>query len=113
MIKDYDPNFRGVHVVRVTFMQWDYVGHVAYAIGGNCRGSDLLSGDFLETDIQEDIDRYPENDCDFTFHEAGEFYSATLRNSKGDTLEVDGDENEFKAMVVSIEFSELKEAPNE
>lgn len=25
MINYYDPNFQGVHVIRVTFMQWDYI----------------------------------------------------------------------------------------
>ena len=34
MISSYDPNFHGVHVIRVTFMQWDYIGHVAFEIAG-------------------------------------------------------------------------------
>lgn len=34
MINYYDPNFQGVHVIRVTFMQWDYIGHVAFEIAG-------------------------------------------------------------------------------
>jgi len=66
MLKYYDPNFRGVHVVRTTFMAWDYVGHVAWPIGGNCRGAAMLDTDFLECDTQEDIDRYVENDCQFS-----------------------------------------------
>ena len=66
MLKYYDPNFRGVHVVRATFMAWDYVGHVAWPIGGNCRGAAMLDTDFLECDTQEDIDRYVENDCGCT-----------------------------------------------
>ena len=36
MISSYDPNFHGVHTIRVTFMQWDYTGHVSFEIGGNC-----------------------------------------------------------------------------
>lgn len=69
MLKYYDPNFRGVHIVRATFMAWDYVGHVAWPIGGNCRGAAMLDTDFLECDTQEDIDRYVENDCQFSFDE--------------------------------------------
>ena len=30
MISSYDPNFHGVHTIRVTFMQWDYIGHVSF-----------------------------------------------------------------------------------
>lgn len=111
MISNYDPNFRGTHVIRVTFMQWDYVGHVAFQIGGDCHGSDLLNGNFLETDNQDDIARYVENDCKFTFHEGIDCYSATLSNSQGDELVVEGDEKDFKDMVVSIEFSELRQDP--
>ena len=62
MINYYDPNFQGVHVIRVTFMQWDYIGHVAFEIGGNCKGAELMDFTFLECDNQEDIDRYSEND---------------------------------------------------
>ena len=42
MIDFYDPNFQGIHVIRVTFMQWNYVGHVSFRIGGNCKGAEVL-----------------------------------------------------------------------
>ena len=93
MLKYYDPNFRGVHVVRATFMAWDYVGHVAWPIGGNCRGAAMLDTDFLECDTQEDIDRYVENDCQFSFDEESQTYSAILHREDGDTLEYSGDED--------------------
>lgn len=47
MISSYDPNFRGVHTIRVTFMQWDYTGHVSFEIGGNCKGAELLDFTFI------------------------------------------------------------------
>ena len=47
MISSYDPNFQGVHTIRVTFMQWDYIGHVAFEIGGNCKGAELMDFTFL------------------------------------------------------------------
>ena len=52
MISSYDPNFYGVHTIRVTFMQWDYTGHVSFEIGGNCKGAELLDFTFLECDNQ-------------------------------------------------------------
>lgn len=76
MINYYNPNFQGVHVIRVTFMQWDYIGHVAFEIGGNCKGAELMDFTFLECDNQEDIDRYSENDCQFSYDEENEVYTA-------------------------------------
>lgn len=105
MINYYDPNFQGVHVIRVTFMQWDYIGHVAFEVGGNCKGAELMDFTFLECDNQEDIDRYSENDCQFSYDEENEVYTAVLKNADGDTLEVEGDECDFKAMAVAIEIA--------
>lgn len=79
MISSYDPNFHGVHTIRVTFMQWDYTGHVSFEIGGNCKGAELLDFTFLECDNQEDIDRYSENDCQFSYDEENEVYTAVLK----------------------------------
>lgn len=107
MINYYDPNFRGIHVIRVTFMQWGYVGHVAFKIGGNCKGADLLEFTFLECDNQEDIDLYTENDCGFSFDEENEVYTAVLKNADGDELEVEGDTEDFKDMVGGIEIAEV------
>ena len=109
MLKYYDPNFSGVHVVRSTFMAWDYVGHVAWPIGGNCRGAAMLDTDFLECDTQEDIDRYVENDCQFSFDEESQTYSAILHREDGDTLEYSGDEDEFKSILISMEICECRE----
>lgn len=105
MINYYDPNFQGVHVIRVTVMQWDYIGHVAFEIGGNCKGAELMDFTFLECDNQEDIDRYSENDCQFSYDEENEVYTAVLKNADGGTLEVEGDEYDFKAMAVAIEIA--------
>lgn len=105
MISSYDPNFYGVHTIRVTFMQWDYTGHVSFEIGGNCKGAELLDFTFLECDNQEDIDRYSENDCQFSYDEENEVYTAVLKNADGDTLKVEGDECDFKGMAVAIEIA--------
>lgn len=58
-----------------------------------------------ECDNQEDIDRYSENDCQFSYDEENEVYTAVLKNADGDTLEVEGDECDFKGMAVAIEIA--------
>lgn len=111
MIANYDPNFIGVHVVRATFQVWDYVGHVAFSVGGNCRGAAHLDTTFLETHTQEDIDLYDENDCAFSFDEDSEEYHALLHRADGDTLEWSGDEEEFKDILIALEIVECREQP--
>jgi len=110
MLTNYDPNMArsAVHTVRVTFMMWGYAGHIAYEIGGNCRGADLLDCNFLESDNADDIGRYVENDCNFAFHEDEEQLTATLTAPDGNTLDVEGDEEEFKDTIVSIEISAVR-----
>lgn len=65
----------------------------------------MLDFTFLECDNQEDIDRYSENDCQFSYDEENEVYTAVLKNADGDTLEVEGDECDFKGMAVAIEIT--------
>ena len=65
----------------------------------------FLKVQFLECDNQEDIDRYSENDCQFSYDEENEVYTAVLKNADGDTLEVEGDECDFKGMAVAIEIA--------
>ena len=60
---------------------------------------------FLECDNQEDIDRYSENDCQFSYDEDNEVYTAVLKNADGDTWEGEGDECDFKGMAVAIEIT--------
>lgn len=110
MINFYDPNFCGTHIVRVTFMQWNYVGHVAFAVGGNCKGAALLDADFLGNHNQDDIARYDENDCRISFDENEEIFTAAFRNKDGDILEVEGDAEEFRDMIVSVEIAALRDA---
>lgn len=110
MIKYYDPNMcNAIHTVRITLMQEDYVGHISRKIKGDCKGADLLEADCFEYDDQDDIDRYVENDCKFSYDEDYCIYTAVLTNSDGDQLEVEGDTYEMKNMVVSIEFAEVEE----
>ena len=73
------------------FMVDDYVGHVAFIMGGNCRGSALLKADFLEFDTQEDIDLYMR----MTMHLhiiPMMMHSAILKKFRWRHLCIDGDE---------------------
>lgn len=108
---NYDPNiFEGTHIIRVTMQQWGYKGHVAFPVGGNCKGTGVLQSgfDFPEYDVQEDIDRYTENDCKFAYHddEDGDgWYSCRMKNDAGDEMDCDDlDENDVKRMIVAVEI---------
>lgn len=46
MMQNYNINIRnGIHTVKVTLQQWDYVGHIIYKIGGNCYGRNVMEQD--------------------------------------------------------------------
>ena len=51
------------------------------------------------------FDMDSENDCQFSYDEENEVYTAVLKNADGDTLEVEGDECDFKGMAVAIEIA--------
>lgn len=113
MVQSYDPNFQGTHVIRVTFMMWKYVGHIAYKIGGNCMGGSLLESDFLENETQDNIKHYVENDCNFRFDDEEEIFYATLKDEDGNELDVEGDDIEFRNMIVNIEIADtIPETPD-
>jgi hypothetical protein len=83
-VTDYSPGESGTHTVRVTFQSGRYLGHVAFEIGGNCKGLEILNEiNFLECDNQEDINRYVENDCRFTFDEETECFTLELNDEDG------------------------------
>lgn len=110
MIDYYDPNIRmGVHTVRITFMLWDYVGHIAYEVGGNTRGTNALKYSFLDEYTQDDIDDLPENDCQFAVHDRRDspgdlYYTAVLTNVEGDTLEMEIDDCDIDDVIVCLEI---------
>lgn len=102
-MKNYDPNiWDGIHTIKVTIQQWDYVGHIYKEIGGNCKGRDILGFDF---DCEDDD---MENDCQLSFDEEFECFYAVLSRENGDTLEVYGDSYDFNNMIVAIEILEYK-----
>ena len=108
MITEYDPNIPGMHTVRFTLMQWDYIGHIAFKVGGNCKGAGVLFNEFYEHHTQFNIDKYVENDCEFSYDEDQEVYTALLTNSEGETLLIDDwDENDLRDSIVCAEIVNL------
>ena len=105
-LKDYDPNTEPdrTQYVRVTLMQWGYKGCIVTAIGGNCLGIDVLSNaiDF-ETDTEFDTPS-TKNDCNLTYNEDGDFFSAILHDADGNELHVEGDAEEMSQMIVAVEI---------
>ncbi len=103
-MKKYDPNIiKGIHTVKITLQQWDYVGHVIQKIGGNCKGRNVLGFDF------ECEDEFPDNDCQLEYHEEDDIFTCVLTNENGGTLECKGDAREMNDMIVGIEIVDFKE----
>lgn len=110
-IESYDPDMDyAVHTVRITLMQYDYTGHIAYNISGNCKGASLLDAQTcLECWEQDEIDNFTENDCEFRYDEDYEMFTAVFFNDRGETLEIEADESEIQDMVVCVEIVRVKE----
>lgn len=103
-MRTYDPNIsEGIHTVKITLQQRDYVGHIIQKIRGNCKGRDLLTFDF------EDEEEFPNNDCQLKYHEDADFFTCVLKNENGDTLYCEGDAIEMNNMIVCIEIIDFSE----
>lgn len=108
-MKYYDnrDNFNNrIHTIRVTFQSGEYTGHIAYEMGGNCQGLDVMDFD-PDCISPDDMDTYVENDCDFSCDEAGVFY-LLLHNQEGNTLECEPEDSEMRDYVVAIEIVNCK-----
>lgn len=112
MINQYNPKGAGIHTVRITFMSGELIGHIAFEIGGESKGGEIISSatEFLSDCGEDDIMNLVENDCNFTIHiDEDQWYTdfdITLK--KGDDYAVyEGlDEDELEAMIVSIEIAD-------
>ena len=105
-MKEYNPAIgwcgKSVHTVRVTLMQENYIGHVAYEAYGNYTGADVLDVDyFLET-----AEKFTENDCGLEWIE--DFFSATLRNESGNTLPISGMDTDLRRLIVGMEIVDVR-----
>ena len=106
-MKAYNPTTgwfgkKSVHTVRVTLMQEDYIGHVAYEVYGNCIGADVLDVDYF----LEIAEEFTEKDCEFEWIE--DFFSATLRNESGDKLPISGMDTDLRRLIVGMEIVDVR-----
>lgn len=114
MLDRYEPEQRGVHTIRVTFAYENYFGHVAFEMGGNCKGASILKEgvDYWETCDEDDIERLKENDCDLTLHVDDDDdygFALRLKNKDGDVCTFsDLSDSELQDMIISIEFTDYR-----
>lgn len=102
-MNNYDPNiYNGVHTVKITLQQWDFVGHIIQKISGNCKGRNVLDFDF------ECEDEFPDNDCDLTYNDEYNMFSCKLKNKEGDTLECKCDAADMNKMIVGMEIIDFR-----
>lgn len=103
MMKSYNPNScYGTHTIEITLQSWEFFGHITQKITGNCKGKYILDFDF------ECEDGCLESDCNLKYNEEYNYFSATLKNSKGDTLEVEGSADDFNKMIVKVEITDFQ-----
>lgn len=102
-MEKYDIGIRnGVHRVKVTLQQWEYIGHIWTNMGGNCYGKSILDFDF------ECEDGDLENDCKLEYDEDEDWYTAVLKDKDGNTCRVDGSASDFNDMIVALEIVSYK-----
>ncbi|MDE7444777.1 MAG: DUF5406 domain-containing protein [Lachnospiraceae bacterium] len=107
-MKSYDPNIRyGIHTIKITLQQWGYTGHITIKTDGYCKGKIVLDFDFYDCCEFNDIS---ENDCNLKFHEdcENDYFTATLKDPEGNTLDVDGYAEDFNNMIVKMEIVDFR-----
>lgn len=106
---DISDNFRDrIHTIRVTFQWQQYKGHIAYEVGGNCRGLNVMDVDFDCMDAS-DIANLKENDCNFGWNEDYETWNLLLKDDEGEECAIqDIEENEISDYVVGLEIIDCR-----
>ncbi len=103
-MKNYNIDIdRGIHRIKVTIQQWDYVGHIFQGTIGTCKGKSILDFDFESEDGEN------ENDCNLRYEEETGWFFAELKNESGNTLFVEGDAEDFNQMIVAMEIMDFVE----
>ena len=107
---DISDNFRDrVHTVRVTFQYQEYKGHIAYEMGGNCRGLNILTTLDFYSMSSDEIDMLVENDCNFKLDCEYEVFQMILKDKEGNTCEFDDlSDTDIENYVVAIEIIDCK-----
>lgn len=103
-MENYNPNISsGTHLVKITIQQWDFVGHIFKLISANIKGRSVLEFDFYCEDGS-----FLESDCNLSFYEDLQCFSAILKNKSGNTLAVRGNSGEFNNMIVAVEILDFR-----
>ena len=108
-MKNYDPNiYMGIHTLRITIMNFDFVGHIEKEVGGNCRGKSMIESGL---DIFEEFEgetKFMRSDCELTAL-PNEMLRAVLTNEKGEQLIITEHYSEFEDMIVGVEIIDYKD----
>ena len=105
-MKSYDNDMFeesiGTHTVEITLQQREYIGHITQRISGDCKGLEFLNFNF-ECEYGS-----LENDCNLKYDEDHKYFSATLKDPEGNTLDVEGYAEEFNNMIVKMEIVDFR-----
>lgn len=105
-MKNYDPNINyGTHIVEVTIQMWEYIGHLKYKIGGNCKGLSIMKN-------AEDLYRNKDiiwSDCNFIIDEENEWFKCELKDVNENILMIDNGLDDLPNLMVKIEILALQE----
>lgn len=101
---NYANSYLGTHYVKYTLQYKDYTGSFVRAVGGNCRGADVMDADIFDSLNQNDINLLYSNDCHLTYDEEFRTYSFILKNQNGESCEFEEYEDEMSKYLVAVEI---------
>jgi len=99
-------NCSGIHRVRLTLQYHEYIGHVAFEIGGNCHGRSILES---ALSFFEDCDyefKAVENDCEFALIDGDgeDCFSMTLFDENDNPMWISDFVSELDDLIVGAEI---------
>lgn len=95
----YEYGDYGTHTLRVTLQYGKYKGNIAYEVGGNISGLDVLK---IDADDLAWVQDFKENTCEFNTEDDG--FSVILSDDEGNQLLIDEEYDELERYVVSVEI---------
>lgn len=114
---NYDPNIMfGVHTVKVTLQQWEYKSDMIVLVGGNCKGSSVIT---TAMDLSEQGEEgIIENNCHFAVIDEADddgnyWFNCILYNADGDDMQVEDELDSLPNYIVGAEIINLVEDKDE
>ena len=100
-MKEYNIDLHeGKHKVKITLQYGKYKGHIIYVIGGNCHGLNINDTIDFESETFEKC----EKDCQLTYNEDIDYFTAELVSDDGEVLSIEEDSIGMNNMIVAIEI---------